>query len=48
MQTKHPLLSSLSAAAFLAAAGLNSVSAAPFLIVANDEKLLSAFVLLSC
>jgi DNA-binding beta-propeller fold protein YncE len=40
MQAKHPLLLSLSAAAFLTAAGLNSVSAAPFLIVANDEKLL--------
>jgi DNA-binding beta-propeller fold protein YncE len=40
MQAKHSLLSKLSAAAFLAAAGLNSVSAAPFLIVANDEKLL--------
>jgi DNA-binding beta-propeller fold protein YncE len=40
MQARHTLLLSLSAAAFLAAAGLNSVSAAPFLIVANDEKLL--------
>ena len=40
MQAKHTLLSSLSAAAFLGAAALNSVSAAPYLIVGNDEKLL--------
>ena len=40
MQARHALLSSLSAAAFLATAGLNAVSAAPFLIVGNDEKLL--------
>ena len=40
MQSKSRLLSSLSAAAFLSAAVLNSVSAAPYLIVGNDEKLL--------
>jgi DNA-binding beta-propeller fold protein YncE len=40
MQAKHTLLSSLSAAVFLGAAALNSVSAAPYLIVGNDEKLL--------
>src|SRR4249920_257775 len=40
MQIKYTLLSSLGAAAFLAAAGLNSISAAPYLIVGNDEKLL--------
>jgi DNA-binding beta-propeller fold protein YncE len=40
MQVKYTPLSLLAAAAFLAAAGLNSVSAAPYLIVGNDEKLL--------
>ena len=40
MRAKHSLLSSLSAAVFLVTAGLNSVSAAPFLIIGNDEKLL--------
>ena len=40
MQARHSLLFSLSAAAILAAAGLSSVSAAPYLIVGNDEKLL--------
>ncbi|MGA8749857.1 MAG: YncE family protein, partial [Pseudolabrys sp.] len=40
MQVRCTLLSSLGAAAFLAAAGLNSISAAPYLIVGNDEKLL--------
>lgn len=40
MQAKHPLLSSLSAGAFLAMASLSCVQAAPFLIVGNDEKLL--------
>ena len=40
MQGKHTLLSSLGAAAFLAAVGFNSASAAPYLIVGNDEKLL--------
>ena len=40
MQGKHTLRSSLGAAAFLAAVGFNSASAAPFLIVGNDEKLL--------
>ena len=40
MQTRHSLLFSLSAAAILTAAGLCSVSAAPYLIVGNDEKLL--------
>ena len=40
MQVRYTLLSSLGAAAFLAAAGLNSISAAPYLIVGNDEKLL--------
>ena len=40
MQGKHTLLSSLGAVAFLAAVGFNSASAAPYLIVGNDEKLL--------
>ena len=40
MQARHSLLFSLSAAAILAAAGLSSISAAPYLIVGNDEKLL--------
>ena len=40
MQVKHTLLSSLGATAFLAAVGFNSASAAPYLIVGNDEKLL--------
>lgn len=40
MQTRHSLHISLSAAAILTAAGLSSVSAAPYLIVGNDEKLL--------
>jgi DNA-binding beta-propeller fold protein YncE len=40
MQGKHTLLSSLGAAAFLAVVGFNSASAAPYLIVGNDEKLL--------
>lgn len=40
MRPKHSLLFSLSTAAFLAAAGLSSVAAAPYLIVGNDEKLL--------
>ena len=40
MQARHSLLFSLSAGAILAAAGLSSVSAAPYLIVGNDEKLL--------
>ena len=40
MQARHSLLFSLSAAAMLAAAALSSVSAAPYLIVGNDEKLL--------
>ena len=40
MQPKHTVLSSLSAAVFLSGAILNSVSAAPYLIVGNDEKLL--------
>jgi DNA-binding beta-propeller fold protein YncE len=40
MQVKYSLLSSLGAVVFLAIAGLNSVSAAPYLIVGNDEKLL--------
>ena len=39
MQGKHTLLSSLGVAAFLAAVGFNSASAAPYLIVGNDEKL---------
>jgi DNA-binding beta-propeller fold protein YncE len=40
MQVKYSLLSSLGASVFLAVAGLNSVSAAPYLIVGNDEKVL--------
>ena len=40
MQARHSLLFSLSAAVILTAAGLSSVSAAPYLIVGNDEKLL--------
>ena len=40
MQARHSLLFSLSAVAILTAAGLSSVSAAPYLIVGNDEKLL--------
>src|SRR5499427_5737399 len=40
MQPKHALLSSFSGATFLAIASLNSVQAAPLLIVGNDEKLL--------
>ena len=40
MQARHSMLFSLSAGAILAAAGLSSVSAAPYLIVGNDEKLL--------
>lgn len=40
MQAKHTLFLSLSAAAFLGTAALNTVSAAPYLIVGNDEKLL--------
>jgi DNA-binding beta-propeller fold protein YncE len=40
MQGKHTLLSSIGAAAFLAVVGFNSASAAPYLIIGNDEKLL--------
>jgi DNA-binding beta-propeller fold protein YncE len=40
MQGKYSFFSSLSAGLFLAVAGLNAVSAAPYLIVGNDEKLL--------
>jgi len=40
MQPKHALLSSFSGATFLAIASLNSIQAAPLLIVGNDEKLL--------
>jgi DNA-binding beta-propeller fold protein YncE len=40
MQMRHRLPSSLAAAVFLGVAGFNSVSAAPYLIVGNDEKLL--------
>ena len=40
MQVRKFALLSLGAAALLAAAGIKSVSAAPFLIVGNDEKLL--------
>jgi len=40
MQIKYSLLSSLGASVFLVVAGLHSVSAAPYLIVGNDEKLL--------
>ncbi|HET9717577.1 MAG TPA: YncE family protein [Pseudolabrys sp.] len=40
MQARHTLLPSLWAAAFLGTAALNGVSAAPYLIVGNDEKLL--------
>jgi hypothetical protein len=40
MQVRKLALLSLGAAALLAAAGIKSVSAAPFLIVGNDEKLL--------
>jgi hypothetical protein len=40
MQPKHALFSSFSGATFLAIASLNSVQAAPLLIVGNDEKLL--------
>jgi DNA-binding beta-propeller fold protein YncE len=40
MRPKQSLLFSLSTAAILVAAGLSSVSAAPYLIVGNDEKLL--------
>ncbi len=40
MHVKHTLLSTLGAIAFLAAVSVNSASAAPYLIVGNDEKLL--------
>ena len=40
MQPRHSLLSSFGGATFLAIASLNSVQAAPLLIVGNDEKLL--------
>src|SRR6267378_4744498 len=40
MQAKHSLLSSFSGVTFLAIVSFNSVQAAPFLIVGNDEKLL--------
>jgi DNA-binding beta-propeller fold protein YncE len=40
MQAKYSLISSLSVGLFLALAGFNSLSAAPYLIVGNDEKLL--------
>ena len=38
MQPKHALLSSFSGATFLAIASLNSVQAAPLLIVGQDEE----------
>jgi DNA-binding beta-propeller fold protein YncE len=40
MQEKRAFISSLSVAAFFGVAAINSVSAAPYLIVGNDEKLL--------
>src|SRR5712691_11853530 len=40
MQSKYSFLSSFSGVTFLAIASFGSVQAAPFLIVANDEKLL--------
>jgi DNA-binding beta-propeller fold protein YncE len=40
MAIKQSLLVSLGTAAVLAAAGINSVAAAPFLIIGNDEKVL--------
>jgi DNA-binding beta-propeller fold protein YncE len=40
MRARHLLLTSVSAATFLAIAGIGCVQAAPFLIVGNDEKLL--------
>lgn len=40
MQKRYVAFSLLSTAVFIAAAGLNSVFAAPYLIVGNDEKLL--------
>jgi len=40
MPARRLLLSQLTAAAFLTATGSNFISAAPFLIVGNDEKLL--------